>query len=462
MTEPDAAHSAGGQLPLRGQLQGGRAGHLEVLKTLVGVCTGAWAMSWLVFWILGSYFNGDPFAVISHDGADSPRMAEQPGLGTEVFRFGNHTFGDFLEPWTWVQRADPWTQVTPPPNYPPLAMVLFEPFGELSVKIGLVPYLGMLGICLLTPIIWATRQCGWRTKVVALSAGILSAPFIVVLDRGNLIGVATPFLLAFVVGLRAGRLRPILWGIVGAASLKVYPILLSMAVIRRSSWKFLWIPPAGVVTLGAFFWVLYPSGLQENASSWLRGATGFATGNEELPLRNNYSISAGFVVAFKLASLGGAAEWIARHPWIPGIAFLLAASWVLLGQSRPTLLGITLMLAAVSLVVPVSYRYATVFALVAVAALLRDSIGKEGGHCLALPTGVFRDARLGIWIALMMLWLVPIPLGKSGVSLVPVFTSTLLVGLVTLEAVAIVFAGPPEQSIDLQRSDGELRRDAER
>jgi hypothetical protein len=140
--------------------------------------------------------------------------------------FGLHTFGDFLVPYLDAKADDLWASKN---LYPPLAMLYFKLFTFLpNIGLGLAVYMFILLSSSILFIIHILRKINLEPekKLIFFFILITSAPFIALVDRGN-VYFLIPFLLYFsLYYLDKGEIYPaaLFFGII--ISLKTYPVFL--------------------------------------------------------------------------------------------------------------------------------------------------------------------------------------------------------------------------------------------
>lgn len=145
------------------------------------------------------------------------------GNWSEEFRFGNHFFGDYYQVWQMASEKE-WNSIN---IYPPFATALFKIFSIFPYKLGLFLYLGLMGACILVPLLSATagRKYSERLTLV-LIFGVFSVPFISMIDRGNNMGLIIPLIYFAIMHARSNNYKSgVLLGF--ASAIKIYPILLA-------------------------------------------------------------------------------------------------------------------------------------------------------------------------------------------------------------------------------------------
>lgn len=205
------------------------------------------------------------FLVVAYVGAfylrllDAPRAASflaedwpanAGGEPNNVFAVGVHYFGDYLPTWLQSTQGSPYIVEDGawPSNYLPVVHVLFRPLVALPYRTSLIVYLVFSAFAILGPMWVALRRRHTpTTALLLLLAGIvLTGPFISVIDRGNIQGIVTGFVIAAALLLASRRnlLAAVCIGLAGA--LKGYPIILIVILLHRRRWR------ESLVALGTF------------------------------------------------------------------------------------------------------------------------------------------------------------------------------------------------------------------
>jgi hypothetical protein len=153
----------------------------------------------------------------------------------KYFSIGQHYFSDYLH--LNLDTRDGSVEY-PLATYPPFANLIFRIFAYLPYKFSLALWLVCLVAAILLPLFYALYKIETEKKFQPiLIYGLLSAPFIAVIDRGNSIGLITS--LVFFSYIACERNKQITAGLLLglAISLKIYPILLLPFLILKKKYK---------------------------------------------------------------------------------------------------------------------------------------------------------------------------------------------------------------------------------
>ncbi len=320
-------------------------------------------------------------------------------------QLGRHCFSDFALPASFAARPNPWA---PYPlflqpignNYPAAGMVpqaAFALVGEWlgAPRLGLLAYLLVLTIAVLTPAFWASLGArGLERAAVFVACGAVAVPAWTVIDRGNSVGFVVPIALLFLICLRRQR-----WGLVAvmvvlAALVKPQFAVLVVALFAARQWRL------GVIAIGGVFlsniaaYLLWPKDFPGTIVESIRNV--FEMGSYPGAFVGPYNVSFARALmslrySVELAWNTGSFAALGMRDGIPvdflplqrsliGYAFLvlIVVSVLVLGRSiSPVMAGMAL-LAAASLFTTVTNQYYLVFVLPIAALVVRDPDGPPG------------------------------------------------------------------------------------
>jgi hypothetical protein len=158
----------------------------------------------------------------------------QDGNWASHYAFGVHYFGDYFLMNQMALNSEPWATGN---NYPPFAMAIFRIFAFIPYRISLILWIVFAIVCVVAPLVHATRgfSVGIRIQLVFL-VGLLSAPVIGTLDRGNNIFLLVPLLyFGFNALVEDKKYKAsVLLGI--ACAVKLYPLLILLFLILKRKW----------------------------------------------------------------------------------------------------------------------------------------------------------------------------------------------------------------------------------
>ncbi|MDP9104498.1 MAG: glycosyltransferase 87 family protein [Candidatus Eremiobacteraeota bacterium] len=362
-------------------------------------------------WVQVFYFGDvDGLAILSTHRGDRPPVPVVP------WQLGVHTFGDFIFPYAQALVPNPWVDYPVPHanSYPPLLMLVFKlsTFLPYTLALGLFLLLNVASMAI--PVVVAARRLPLPQLLVALCLLVLvSFPFLMVVDRGNAQGLLILPLYVFAVAWREGRWRRAAIALSVAAALKLYPVLLVMALLveRRFRDAALALGAAAVVTIVLFD--LYPGGLSATMQGFIAALLPFSTPTPDRITVSNYS-ALGMVANFCAAAFGPASApvtWLLGHSSFFGILYLIGVAAVVYARKLPFIVRLACALSVLTLVNSLSYGYTLSFVVVVVAELLRDASIDDRAGDLPRPLAVALAAAV---TTTLVLW--PFRLPVTGIS----------------------------------------------
>jgi hypothetical protein len=229
---------------------------LLILLLLLGQ-TFYFFVSWIQIYWLNKPIN----MILTNLASDPPWMP----LGQESLPIiGVHHFGDWALLRGWILSGDPYHQFLP--AYPPISLLLAEPFTWFSNNTGFFLYIFTTVVVVTSAIYRILKSFDLYLRIqLTLLLGLFNAPTLLIFDRGNNIGLMFGILAWGLIFLQENKafLSILCLGI--GAGMKLYPILIFMPLyfwgFRKIALKSLFL--ALVVNLLLF--ARYPMGIIENA-----------------------------------------------------------------------------------------------------------------------------------------------------------------------------------------------------
>jgi hypothetical protein len=307
-----------------------------------------------------------------------------------VESFSNHCFGDYAVIDDWLAAGDFWGPSPTASVYPAIAWVptiLALRVGELvgDPTVGRNLFLALLACSLLTPAIWAARgSFSRRVPVTFLLIGLASAPFLIVLDRGNAMGLVVAPLLGLAISYARGNFRQMMVFIVICSLLKPQMILLVLLFLVYKKYRYLLATCAisAGTTLAGF--ATFPSTFPQNIEGWLTTVTKFS-GYQSIDLLYPYNLGLGRTLLtisdfVQLSAILGEsaradlAVWLQAHNTLLVIALLvIVASAIMLRKQGSNLIFPLVAVISIAVIAPgVAYSYYVALFLVPAAMVLRD------------------------------------------------------------------------------------------
>ena len=218
-------------------------------------------------WIfLSSYFDIEILASISFFAQDRHCAPSSQGIGV-------HCFGDYYHPLNAAKQTFPWFGYIP---YPAAPLSLFKPFATIenltnSSRFALAVYMTILVISVAMPSIWVANKADptFGTTIFVLS-GPFSFAGMIVLDRGNLVGLLAPLVLLFLVGLKNTNLNQIHLAIIASAVIKPQFALLAIVFLLINEGRSFLLSIRLLVLTQLLPFLFWPKSFPSSISSSLR------------------------------------------------------------------------------------------------------------------------------------------------------------------------------------------------
>ena len=230
-----------------------------LLIMIFAISVGIWMFT-------ASYFAIEILPSLSFSADDRHCIPSSQGVGS-------HCFGDYYYPLNIAKQQSPWHGYNPYPAAPMSIFKLFEWIENLtnSSRFGLASYLSINMLAIATPAIWISKSMGLRYGATIF---VLSGPFsyagMIALDRGNLIGLISPPLLLFLVGLKNANFNYVHFGIIGSAIIKPQFAVLALVFILMNQYRPFFVSIRMVVLTQVLPFVLWPNSFINNVPKSLK------------------------------------------------------------------------------------------------------------------------------------------------------------------------------------------------
>ena len=307
-----------------------------------------------------------------------------------VESFVSHCFSDYAVIDDGLAAGELWGPAPTASVYPALGWaptILALRFGELvgNPTAGRNLFLAVLACSLLTPAIWAARgSVSRRAPVTFLLIGLASAPFLIVVDRGNSVGLLVAPLLGLAISYATGNVRRMMIFIVICSLLKPQMILLVLLFLVYKKYRYLLATCAisAGITLAGF--ATFPSSFPQNIEGWLTALTKFSS-YQTIDLLYPYNLGFGRTLLtisdfLQLRAILGEsaradlAVWLQAHNSLLVIALLVTvASAIMLRKPGSNLIFPLVAVISIAVMAPgVAFSYYVALFLVPAAMVLRD------------------------------------------------------------------------------------------
>ncbi len=335
---------------------------------IIGALAALLGVTVVINWMLASYTDVDVAGSLSTLGQDAWCTPGSVGLGW-------HCWGDYT--------GIVFSSLTDAPRgaeivYPLGTRLVRLPFLAAQtlwgVQAGLVLFLLVGFLCLALPLAWALRSKPWPTRAVEFTvACVATAPFLIVLDRGNMLVLAVPLLMAFLIALIRDQQWVLVGAVVAASTVKPQFAVLALALVTLRHWRAFGVSIAGVLVAFAVPYALLGGDGYLAFRDWVR-ESGTWTREHLVSLDWPTNLSFAHAVNSWVTSLAhvdpDGLESISRIAAFLGAGVVLAILAVR-GDRLPRIVTGAAFLCLVSLTLPTSYGYYGVFAIPIAAVILR-------------------------------------------------------------------------------------------
>ena len=312
--------------------------------------------------------------------------AEDPGYVAGAFSdnplIGVHRFGDFLTTSSWAILPNPYAEGLPFPSiYGPTALWFHRLFLWLPMKWALLSFLLVSALALVIVLFALLRKVDFLSRCLIILAGLLlTRPFLLMLDRGNVQGVVVALEALAILFVLVNRPWLAAGVIVLAATMKFYPIVLVVLLFVRKQFR------QAFVALGATAALVALGLATMSGQGFMNGVNGLFKG---LAINGDLFLSGASATAW-LARLGVVTGAVLPVDFsVTNLKVLNAVVAVVLVSltafaMRKNYLSITrlaiLLLSMTTLFVPVSWAYNLLWATVAVVLLVARDDWRTGNR----------------------------------------------------------------------------------
>jgi hypothetical protein len=400
----------------------------------VATALTCFALFFVAAYVGAFYFDALDFPrALTFDASDWPSNAGTVEPNPS-YALGVHYFGDFLASWLQTAAPSPYAtqSVVWSSNYLPFAHLLFQPFTWLPYHVAVTAFSLLGAAAIIAPMTSSAGRRPWAQRIALIVGGVvLTAPFLSMLDRGNVQSLVSAAVIIAVLCLvhSHNMWAAVLIGL--AAAVKGYPLVLLIVLARRKAWREVLAGFATFLIANTVALTTFSGGLVDNLHHlWI--ATGPFRSNSHATDLNNLTFNNS---AFALLHLLGdsAVPWIAQPSGWASSHFGLV---VLL------LLAITVGLA----LIPATTLLEQVLVLITFMTLAPVIVGDYALTLYFAPIALIYRRRPGAWplisLYAMILGLLMAPKGLSiaemSLRLTPILSPLLQVSLISLVAVAVL------------------------
>jgi hypothetical protein len=228
--------------------------------------------SWIqIFWL-----NKPINMILTNLASDTPWMPK--GLES-IPIIGVHHFGDWSLLRGWILSGDPYHQLLP--AYPPISLLLAEPFTWFSNSSGFTLYVLTTTVVITSALYRILKEFDWFLRIqLTLLLGFFNAPMLIVFDRGNNIGLMLGILAWGFILLEEKKVLLSIFCLSIGAGMKLYPIVLLIPLFFWGYKKIAIQSAFLAIGINLILFARYPMGIVDNVkifySEVLMG--GYSTG----------------------------------------------------------------------------------------------------------------------------------------------------------------------------------------
>ena len=329
-----------------------------LISSIVGIILIYVASAYLEIGSMGQMFSYRPDDI---PGGLWPEMYPPP--------LGVHYFGDFLDTVRHSQVESPFT--TPgmsPTGYPLFSLIVLAPFGLPSYRVALVLFLVITALVLLIPVWCSLRERPFAERLILLSPIVVCAPFLAVLDRGNIQGfVVGSALFGLLAYLRDNRTTAgVLFGL--SAAMKIYPVVLILLLVRQRDWRAVGVSAATGATATIAGFMVYGGQPIDNLRLLWDSIHLVRSDAAEHLLFYNHSFKGGLAAlgVWPGGRLGDAASWTISQYEAILVLCLIALVILVTNRAVPLLSAVTYIAIFVGFGTGISFPYQALFLLLVV------------------------------------------------------------------------------------------------
>ena len=294
---------------------------------------------------------------------------------------GLHCFGDYSLTTMIASESNPWNNsIVGSFNYPAGGLLIFKVLSSLELVVGiqnfgLFTYLFLTIISIALPALLLSNQISIDQRILFAVGSISSLPALLIIDRGNSVGIAFAFLFLFIYFYKKGKIsQSILFLVISSLLKPQFAIFLLFLVFNRK-WKQFYISSCAIGVSQVASFLAWPNAFPNTLEQAFRGVLSYSNNweltNLEIP---NYSIGRGFI---GIATMFG----IDFSNQVQGIVvlllFLLTVAIFLLFKQISTLTHLVFLGTAASFAVNVSWGYYAIIPILYIYVLVQSEFDER-------------------------------------------------------------------------------------
>jgi len=288
---------------------------------------------------------------------------------------GLHCFGDYSLTATIASEANPWNNsIFGSFNYPAGGLLLFKFLASLEMLLsvqnfGLFTYLALTVISLAIPALMIGKQFSINQRILFAVGSITSLPALLIIDRGNSVGIAFVFVFLFTYFYKKGKISQSILFLVIASLIKPQFAIFALLLFIHRKWNYFFISTLAIGISQVVSFLAWPTAFPNSLEQAFNAIVGYSKNWELTNLSiPNYSIGRGLI---GVASLLGV-DVSNQVQGVVAILLILITVAIYLSYNRvSTLTHLVFLGTAASFAVNVSWGYYAIIPILYVYVLLQ-------------------------------------------------------------------------------------------
>ena len=362
----------------------------------VGVCSLGFFLITIRILVESSYFGKFNSFHLLGPGSDYPGAISGSSTFGERFSFGNHFFGDFLEPLLKSISHSPYVNLPVgllPSTYPPFSHVMLFPFAYFDYGFSLGLYLSTAVAALISAVflLLPLHSVSFSKHTIIIFGILTTWPLLFCLDRGNSMIFVAVFLL-FSIALESRNLINLAGVFLGLAiAIKIHPVILLIVPLIRRNFRLIVVSSLTALFSSLVSFLLFEGGFVANLRGMMT-AISFFQMNRTIDRGQNYlnlsliglgnSLQNSGIVFIN--SIGNVIEVFYVFSIVSLAMFCFAGMRRLKLQSDLYVCASCILI----LITPISYAYNYLYLFIPIILIVSDPVDSRLRKCQALCLGL--------------------------------------------------------------------------
>jgi hypothetical protein len=274
---------------------------------------------------------------------------------------GLHCFGDYSLTAMIASESNPWSNsIVGSFNYPAGGLLLFKVMSSLELvfgiqNFGLYTYLALTILSIAVPALMLGKQIPTNQRILLAVGSITSLPGLLIIDRGNSVGIAFVFVFLFIYFYNRGKIsQSIIFLVISALVKPQFAVFLLFLLFHRK-WKHSIISTLAIGISQVASFLAWPSAFPNSLEQALRGIVGYSNNwdlaNLSIP---NFSIGRGLIGVATLFGINASNQ---VQGIVAFVLFLITVAIFLLFKQISILTQLVFLGTAASFAVNMSWGY---------------------------------------------------------------------------------------------------------